>query len=300
VNEVIVVVDGYNKGITGYLNDFSRGRKNLKWLVLDEKVEKSRARNMGIKHSLADVIYFLDDDSFIDDDNIRLLEEKFNMYSDVSVIGGPNLTPENSSYFQRVSGYIFTSFFTAWKMKKRYYNVSGKDEYCNDKSLILCNLALRRSAIDRENVYFNERLNYNEENMLLEELEARGHKMLCSAELKVYHERRQGLLSFSRQIFGSGRGRAIMTLIRPATLLPVHVLPALFIVYLAVLVFYSHPVIYAPLFLYLGMNVVNAAYVSFSRKEGIGVFVTVFFLSVLAHLSYGTGFIIGLIWRTKA
>jgi GT2 family glycosyltransferase len=296
-NKILVVVDGLNQGIIELLNSLKNS--NIRHIVLEKSAGKSMARNIGIKNSQADIIYFLDDDVYFEKDNIAALKNKFEKYPQASVIGGPNLTPKNSSSFQRASGYIFTSIFTAWKMKNRYINKDAKDIYCDDKSLILCNLAVKKEIFEKENIYFDQSLNYNEENLFLEQLKGKGYKMLYSPDIFVYHTRRPEIAGFSRQIFGSGKGRAIMTKILPKTLSWFNVIPSLFLIYLVLLSICPHCLIY-PLFAYFAINVFNALYITIRNKENIAVFLYVVILSFVAHVSYGYGFLYGLIWEKKS
>ena len=295
--KILVVVDGPNQDIVELLKSYQNN--DIRYIVLDKNAGKSRARNIGIKNSQADIIYFLDDDVYFEKDNIEALKSKFKKYPQASIIGGPNLTPKNSSYFQRASGYIFTSVFTAWKMKNRYLNNYVQDVYCDDKSLILCNMAVKREVFEKENIYFDERLNYNEENLFLEYIKDKGYKMLYSPEIFVYHARRPNIAGFSRQVFGSGKGRAVMTKILPKTLSWFNTIPSLFLLYLIFLPLFPLLLIY-PLFAYIAINISNALFITISNKESIAVFLYVVILSFVAHVSYGYGFLYGFLWEQKS
>ncbi|MCB4791185.1 MAG: glycosyltransferase [Elusimicrobia bacterium] len=292
-NDILIVVNGYDKEIVDYLSEFKTDK--LSYIVIENKIGKSKARNIGIEKSQADIIYFLDDDVFFEKDNIKILEDKYEKYPDVKIIGGPNLTPVNSSYFQRISGYIFESPFTAWKMGNRYKIKTPGDVYCDDKKLILCNLAIKKEVFDKENICFDERLYYNEENLLLEKLKEKGYKMLYSPELTVYHYRREDTFGFAKQIFASGKGRAIMTFIMPKTLSLYHIIPSLFLIYIVSLIF--SPVWPVPVYVYIIANLSNSIWVTIKNRENIFSFITVFILSFIAHISYGFGFLNGLAWK---
>ncbi|MBN1622715.1 MAG: glycosyltransferase [Endomicrobiales bacterium] len=297
-NNILIVVDGFNAELVNYIENQKKNNEFIKYIVIDEKVEKSKARNTGIKDSKADIIYFMDDDAYFTGNNLDLIKEKFKQYTDVSIIGGPNLTPPDSSFFQRVSGYVFSSVFTAWKMRKRYFK-GLNDKYCDDKELILCNLAVKKDVLVKENIFFDERLTYNEENLLLHQLKNRGYKMLYCPDISVYHLRRNSILQFSKQIYKSGEGRAMMTYLLPGSLSLFHILPLLFVLYLIAVPLINTSWIKTPLLVYLVTNLLNSLYLTAVKKENIFTSVILFALSFIAHISYGIGFIRGLLWKLK-
>ena len=197
---VFVILNGQNQQAVNFLAAVKKNYSNLDFFVFDKKVHKSQARNMGIKKINSDIIYFLDDDTFIDENNIKILEDKFEQYPAIGVIGGPNITPPNSSRFQNISGIMLSTYLMTYKMSSRYIN-KGADRITDDKELILCNLAIKKDLFTKYNLEFNKHLHYNEENLLLEQLKKRNVKMMFSPQLKVYHHRRENIKLFLQQIF---------------------------------------------------------------------------------------------------
>jgi hypothetical protein len=61
----------------------------------------------------------------------------------IGIIGGPNLTPQNSTKFERISGVMLSTYLLTWKMSRRYMS-TGKDRLTDDSELILCNLAVKK------------------------------------------------------------------------------------------------------------------------------------------------------------
>lgn len=291
--ELIVVANGFNEETFGYLRQLGSRAYGIKCLFFEERLPKSEARNTGIRNADSDIVYFLDDDSYPAGGNIELLKKKFDEHPDIDIIGGPNLTPPGSTVHERVSGYAFSEAFTSWKMRERF-SKGSKEKICDDSSVTLCNLAFRKNIFDKENVYFDRRLYYNEENLLLEQYLVRGHKILYCPELVVYHHRRKNLLSLAEQIFRSGEGRAVMTRIMPKSLKPVYLAPALFVVYLAVPVMYGKPLFTLPFYLYLLFVLMNAVSITIRYREKLAALPLLMILPFVAHISYGIGFLTGL------
>ncbi|MEA5001118.1 MAG: glycosyltransferase [Endomicrobiaceae bacterium] len=295
---IFIVVNGYCDKTVQFLRETKTGYKNINFVIINEQINKSDARNTGVKNIDADVIYFLDDDAYIYKDNIRILQEKFDKYPMIGIIGGPNLTPQNSTKFERISGVMLSTYLLTWKMSRRYMN-TGKDRLTDDSELILCNLAVKKDLFSKFSVKFERLLHYNEENLLLEQLRKYGVKMLYSPDLAVCHHRRSSILSLALQVFYSGKGRALMTFFMPSSLHFVHLLPSLFIFYLIALAFGKMTFIL--LFIYFLISIYNVISASVLYNIKIYDSCLMLLIAVTSHLSYGIGFITGtvkgILWK---
>jgi GT2 family glycosyltransferase len=293
--DVFVVVNGSDEPAIRYLRETSVSFPGLAFETIEKKVAKSRARNLGFAHMKSDIVYCIDDDAFVAGDTIAVLRRMVVENPQVAAIGGPNLTPPQSTYFQRISGYIFSTAFTAWKMRSRYAPAAGNTA-CDDTMLALCNMALRKSVLEKEGIFFDERLHYNEENHLLSRLKSKGYRLLYCPGLVVYHERRNTVWSFARQIYGSGKGRGQMTLLMPSTFRPFHAMPTLFIVWciLAACAGKSQPFIAVPLWVYLLAGLFFSMETVIKRHENLLSVIVLLALSMVAHVSYGIGFLRGI------
>ena len=298
--DIFVVVNGKNDQTINFLTATEKNYSYLKFFVFNETVSKSNARNKGLESVNSDIIYFLDDDTFINQDNIKILQEKFEKYPTIGVVGGPNLTPPNSSRFQNLSGIMLSSFCMSYKMSNRYLT-KGNDRITNDEELILCNLAIKKDLFLKYNLRFNEKLHYNEENLLLEQLGKHNVKMMFSPQLKVYHHRRENLKSFLLQIYNSGKGRGLMSVIMPSSIKIFFILPSLFIIYLLFLL--SSKVSFTLLNIYILITLYNVITNYIYHKLKLLDIVTMFIISICSHIYYGIGFIVGLIegliWKAQ-
>jgi glycosyltransferase involved in cell wall biosynthesis len=297
---VIVVVNGYDGETVLLLEALARENRRFTYAVCEKKVPKSRARNTGLSMASADIVYFLDDDAVAAGDNAAIVRQKFADHPGIDVVGGPNLTPAASTFFQRVSGYALSSPLVSWKMQQRY-TVRDEDRLVDDQSLILCNLAIRRDVLVKEKVCFDEQLEYNEENLLLQRLKRRGHRMLYSPELVVYHARRKNMVAYARQVFKSGEGRAVMTILFPQSFSPVYAFPSLFLIYLICFAAVRSSLYSAPLFVYAGASLINALCIVIKNRARLSALLLLFIFPLLSHCFYGTGFVYGigrmLVWK---
>lgn len=297
---VFVVLNGFNQTISDFLKETKNTYPNLDYIVINEKVEKSTARNIGVENIKSDIIYFLDDDAFFTQDNIKILQDKFSKYPLLGVVGGPNLTPETSTRFEKITGIMLSTYFLSWKMSHRYLRF-GSDRLTDDSELILCNLAIKREVFIKYNLQFEKKLHYNEENLLLEKIKKHNIKILYTPDLSVYHHRRSSIDEFSLQIFNSGKGRALMSFFMPSSTHFIYLLPALFVLYLAWGLFFKTKFIF--LIIYALLTVNNIANAFFNNKLKVKDIPLMFLISVTAHIFYGVGFIVGIvqgiIWKVK-
>lgn len=290
--ELIVIVNGSDPKAIKLLQSFSGRIPSMKFFPIPP-TSKGEARNAALKKAQGEILYFIDDDVEIEKNNLERLIEKFAENNDYGIIGGPNLTPKESSFFQKSSGYIFSSIFGSANMRFRY-TILPQEKLVDDKYLILCNLAFRKKIFSEEKVDFDGDIACNEENLLLYKLKKKGYKILYSPDIVVYHQRRKSLWPMMEQFFIYGRGRAQMTKIHPLSLPWFTVLPSAFLIYIVSLLFFHNLFYIGPLILYLFLDILFSLGISIKNKE-IKAFPLLFILFPLAHFSYGLGFIFGLI-----
>ncbi|MCR4662463.1 MAG: glycosyltransferase [Endomicrobiaceae bacterium] len=297
---IFVVVNGENSQIINFLTATMKNYSNIDFIILKEKINKSEARNIGVKNINSDYIYFLDDDTFIDKNNIQIINEKITKYPFLGVVGGPNLTPALSSKFQKLTGLLLSSYFMSYKMNARYFQ-KGKDRLTDDSELILCNLVIKKDLFIKYNLKFNKLLYYNEENLLLEHLKKHNVEMLYTPDLTVYHHRRKTLNSFLKQVYNSGKGRGIMSVMMPSSIKIFSIFPTLFILYLITVCFGKMTLVL--LNVYLLLILFNTLTIFFTHKLKLSDITILFITTILSHLIYGcsfvTGILTGLLWKIK-
>ncbi|PID56527.1 glycosyl transferase family 2 [candidate division KSB3 bacterium] len=262
----------------------------------------SRQRNLGAERAQGDILYFLDNDSIVTPDLFSRVmihytrAESGKTCEDIAGVGGPNLTPQNDAFWQKVSGHALASFFAHFKMASRYKAI-GTVRFSDERELILCNFSIRRDVFLQEGG-LNEQLYPNEENEFLNRSIEHGHRFLYDPEASIERSRRKDMRSFIRQLSNYGRGRAEQILVEGfSTKSLLFFLPSGFLLYLLVL-----PILniglkepcwtFVPFLLYLIPALLSALQSTCEAKN-------LFLLPLLPccylimHLSYGAGLLFG-------
>jgi succinoglycan biosynthesis protein ExoA len=253
------------------------------------------ARNLLVADARGELLVFLDDDVTVRDDLLRRLADLAATHPDVGVFGGPNDTPPGSSSFQLVQGAALASMLGSGPVRRRYgpHPAGSADQ----RSFILCNLAIRRSVM----VPFSPALLCAEENDVLEELARRGVRMHYDPELVVFHERRATVRGFAQQMHKYGRGRGQLLVRRPSSTRASFLAPTALVAYgaaspaLAVAV---GPAAVAPLALYAAAVLASSAWVARTLRSP-GAIPTAVVCFLVIHLCYGIGLARGLVGRHR-
>ena len=255
-------------------------------------------RNAAIRAARGELIYFLDDDSRAQPDNLRRALTHFNA-PQVKMLGGPNLCPPEAPPLEQIFAVVLSSWLAVVSSRARYESVGAVRE-SSEKELILCNMMARRDAL-LELGGFDESLYPNEENALMDDLQKRGAKLIYDPQFIVHRHPRPTLRAFCKMLFTYGRGRAEQFRLHPSPGSALNFVPPLFCIYLItapLLALPLGPIVFAPLALYF-LAVIGQTAVSLLTKG--------FFRSLLAapllvasHVFYGLGFGRGLFTRLKS
>jgi glycosyltransferase involved in cell wall biosynthesis len=264
-------------------------------IVVARGRQPSVQRNAALKAARGDWVYFLDDDSLPQPQNLhRAL--KFLNDPAVKMVGGPNLCPREAPRVEQVFAVVLGSWLAFGPSRARYTRV-GDVRQSSEKELILCNLLAHRESVLQLGG-FNEALYPNEENALMDELQKRGGKLIYDPEFSVERRPRRTLKSFARMLLTYGRGRAEQFRVHPTFGSFLNFIPPLFCVYLIALLVLEimapgAPVTRwgaAPLVLYVLGILVQTVASALSR--GAGYSLAALPLLVMSHILYGLGF-----WR---
>lgn len=252
------------------------------------------ARNELLPRAKGDILFFLDDDIIAPPHLLRRLVTLMEQNPDVGVFGGPNVTPPGSSRFQVVQGAVLASPIGAGPVRRRY----GDHPFgqADERSFILCNLAVRREAM----VPFDTDLVCAEENAVLLELKRRHLGMLYDPDLAVYHERRDTPRGFAQQMFKYGRGRGQVMARRRDGIRPAYLAAPALVVYGAAspaLALVS-PWTLVPLGVYSAAVVAGAVGVAAELRRP-SAFPLAAGLIVTLHACYGAGIIAGVTRRKR-
>ncbi|MBI5211565.1 MAG: glycosyltransferase [Elusimicrobia bacterium] len=288
--EVLLVLNGLDDECAAAASEHARALPGLR-VLRGEARSLGGARNMAIREARGDWLCFLDDDVVLPPSYFAALDGALRRHPDASAVGGPNITPPASPLFERCVGHLLGSWLAAGPFSRRVSGFPG-DAWADDRALILCNLALRRSALRSEGLLFDEELARNEENLLLRRLLDAGHRALHAPDLFVFHERRRTFRGFCRQCFLSGEGRAAMTWKLPSSLRSFHLLallPALCAAGAAL----RPEAFLVPAVAYAALAAGHALFLARRHAEGPASLGWLWVLLPAAHLSYAAGLLAG-------
>lgn len=259
-------------------------------VLVAEGCQPSRQRNLAAAEARGEILYFLDDDSLTDPGFLRRAARHF-ADPTVAVVGGPSLTPETDSLFQRAAGIALASPLGGGGARNRYRR-TGTARATSERELILCNLAFRRELFLAMGG-LDERLYPNEENELMDRIAKSGLGLCHDPELAVYRSQRPTLRAFFRQFFGYGRGRGEQTRIA-GTRSVVDFLPSLLLAYLLALPLSPSRLALLPLGVY-GLAVLVSSLAGGAEKRLLPAVPWLMVLYPAMHLCYGFGFLRGLL-----
>lgn len=259
-------------------------------IILARGKQPSAQRNAAIKEARGDLIYFLDDDSVPEPKNLRRIIGHFTD-ADVKMVGGPAICPADAPALEQTFALVLGSQVAFGPSRARYTPV-GTVRETSEKELILCNLVARRQAL-LDLGGFNEKLYPNEENALMDELQARGGKLLYDSQLIVRRRPRRTLKAFAKMLMTYGRGRAEQFRETPTFGSALNFVPPLFVIYLLLLIpllKWKGSLFLWPLIFYLAILLFQAAMLT--RTGKIRESFQAIPLIMLTHILYGIG-----IWR---
>ena len=260
-------------------------------IIVVEGKNPSHQRNEAAKSSESKILYFLDNDAMADKRLFRYVMAVFEEEEDVSVVGGPSMTPATDTIMQKCFGYVLASIFGAYIAREKFLPL-GLIRNATEKELILCNMAMMKELFE-ESGGFNTSLFPNEENEFLNRLNSRRFRIMYHPLAVVYKSQRANFFLFSKQLFNYGRGRAEHFFVRPDFAEPAFGIPSAFVLYLVSLLFYhKNPYYLAPLGVYLLIVLFASVSIVLAARNPRTLFFTLLAFPVL-HISYGIGFLFG-------
>src|SRR3989344_5663418 len=263
-------------------------------VIIKKGLNPSENRNRGIKDAKGEILVFFDDDVDLDSNILRNAEYFFNKYN-YDVVGGPQLTLENDTFFGKASGLVLSSYFGSHKMSNRYkkgkLNMDADENY-----LTSANVFIKRQVFKKIEG-FNTQLFPGEDPELFSRLKKEGFKIAFNPNLIVYHHRRPSLKSLAKQSYSYGKTRVKKERIDGIKRNIIFYLPpALFIIYLIVLplLYLIHSAFLVFLYIYILVVMLNSIFLAYKGGNPM-YFLVIPFIFFVWHLSYGVGTIYALL-----
>ncbi|OQX78938.1 MAG: hypothetical protein B6D56_08075 [Candidatus Omnitrophica bacterium 4484_70.1] len=183
------------------LENIPKFKKELK-IIPTGKILPGLKRNIGVNHAEGVICAFIDADAFPDRNWIRkaivFLEDE-----NIAAVGGPNLTPEDDSLAQKLSGIILScwtalgKFSTRYKIFRLYYPME----------LPSCNFIIKKEIFKKIGGFSSDLLTAEDAELCFN-IKKIGKKILYSPEVMVFHHRRPIFKLHFQQIFIYARDKS--------------------------------------------------------------------------------------------
>ena len=260
-------------------------------VIVEKGTNPSANRNNGVKKAKGEIILFLDDDAYVDKDLLKNGEEFFKKYPNVSIVGGPQLTPKSDKWFARTSGYAIASYFGTQNMSKRYKK--GKLDL-DGWNVITSAVCFVKKEVFEKIEGFDERLFPGEDPEFFYRAKKNGFRVAYSPELIIYHKRRDSLGGFLKQFYLYGRVRK-----ETGKINLIFLIPSLFLIYLVLspFLFFINRWSLIPLGLYVIVDFSFSFYETIKNRDLRTMILLVIY--PLIHISYGVGVLSGVLSRKR-
>lgn len=278
-------------------------------IMASGRVSPAVKRDIGAAAAKGSFLVFLDDDCFVRFDYFDKLDS-IAWEETHGVIGGPAISPENSTLFQFASGAIFEGRILS-SHRERYLPVNAHS-WVDDWPSV--NLVIKRDIFLESGGFGNE-FWPGEDTAYCEKLKKKGIRIRYVSDLIVFHHRRKNLISHLKQILGYGSYRGKFFRMRMSNSISISFfIPSIFLVYcvftftfifiksFAPVNFFlinknENYLLLIPLFVYAFLLIIESMVLSYVRKKFLFFFLI--FLFPISHLCYGFYFLKGLIFPSS-
>ncbi|MCX6116427.1 MAG: glycosyl transferase, partial [Proteobacteria bacterium] len=171
-------------------------------IVASGKVSPAVKRDLGAKISKYENLAFLDDDAYPRIDWLDEADKAFAL-SGAEAIGGPGITPLDSSLSELASGLFFETYIGGGGMDYRYRSV-GRNFFVDDFPTV--NLIVKKAAFDSIGGFDNNYWPGEDTKFCLDFVNA-GFKIWYCSDVVVYHHRRTLFRPHLKQVGNYGKHR---------------------------------------------------------------------------------------------
>jgi glycosyltransferase involved in cell wall biosynthesis len=254
-------------------------------------------RNIAVRYAKGEILAFLDDDSYPKPNWLNKALRHFSK-ENVAAVGGPAITPKDSSFSQTVSGAVYESYMGGGFARNRYLPV-GKTRKIYDWPTV--NLLIRKKIFKKVGG-FNQDYLTGEDTKLCLDIINTDNEIVYDPQVIVYHHRRTNLFGHLKQVSIYGFYRGYFSKKHPQTSSKLeYFIPSIFFFYFLSLVFrmivpadYLLSEIYSfPFMTYIAFLCLDAVVILY-RKNNLIVGLLFIPLTIISHLVYGFFFIKGL------
>ncbi len=287
---IVALEPGRDCKVLNSLKDIDYPKNQYEIFVVESK-NASKNRNQGAKKAKGEILAFIDDDCIINKDLLKNADNLFKNYPELSAAGGPQLTPEDDSFFGKSVGLVMQTFLSSSLMAKRYKK-SELNLDATENEITTANFFIKKNIFNKING-FDENIWPGEDTKLFLELKKNNYKIAYSPDLFIYHKRRQNFKALIKQHYNYGY---VMRYLNNRLSLNLKTViffsPAIWLIYtiLTPFLYLLNWIFILPLTIYLVLVIINSLYLSIKKPWAFPLFILIF---IAIHYSYGLGFLIG-------
>ncbi len=219
--EAIFVEDGSTQPCEQVFSEFPNVRARY---FFKENEGRSIARNYGMERAEGDYFIFFDSDCVIPEDYFKTLTAELDK-NPTDCFGGPDAAHDSFSDTQKAINYSMTSFLTTG-------GIRGGKVSLEKFVPRTFNMGFSREVYNKVGGF---REMFSEDIDMSTRIRNAGFEVSLIRRAFVYHKRRVDFKKFLRQVYVFGMSRITLKLLYPGSLKPVHALPALAVIFGALL-----------------------------------------------------------------
>jgi glycosyltransferase involved in cell wall biosynthesis len=221
-NFEVIIADGSPDDSVAQVVERFHDRLPITYLQ-EKNLGISESRNWGVKNAKGDYIVFFDSDCVIPRQYFEVAEQ-YLIKDRLDAYGGPDRADEHFNSRQKAISYAMTSFYTTG-------GIRGRKSHVGNYQPRTFNMGIKREVFNILGGFSGLRV--SEDIDLSIRLVKGGYRSGLIEDAYVFHKRRSTFYKFFRQVFSFGSGRVDLQLRHGDALKPVHMLPSLFVLYLA-------------------------------------------------------------------
>jgi GT2 family glycosyltransferase len=197
------------------------------------EVSPSIKRDLGAKVAKGDYLAFIDDDAYPDPEWLNTTSKKLKD-KNILGVGGPQVTPPQDSFWQKVSGAMFVSFLNGSAWKRYYPDFESEGMEIDDWPTV--NFVVRKEIFWEVGGFDSNFYPGEDTKLCLDILNTNKGILVYEPNALVFHHRRSGFIRHMRQVGRYGLHRGHFARSYPKTSLKLmYLIPTFFVMYLFLL-----------------------------------------------------------------
>ena len=260
-------------------------------------VGPAEKRDLAASRAGSELLAFIDDDAYPDKLWLSKAIKHF-QDTDVAAVGGPGITPATDSLRQKASGLVFSSRIGSGSNSFR--NTPGRQMEIDDCPS--CNFIIRKSVFQQVGGFDTHFWPGEDTKLCLEVTKKLRKRIIYDPEVLVYHHRRKLFKAHLKQVWNYALHRGYFAKKLPQTSRRLlYFLPSIFLlgIIFGIIASFLNPVLKLVFLSALAFYLLLALIASFESKS-VKMAPVVFLGIVATHLTYGAGFLKGLLAREVA